>query len=181
MYCIADCGPYWILLYSLSASYLSLFPSLSLYSSLSLSLCVCSVRVRLLLFVCISVCVCLLVYFALFCLPGYRLLSILLPPSLSCPLPTLCRVALLLDYSLQASCIFSLCSNYNFQLFSNGFFIYTNSEWFPSISSHFLVPLPSLPHSFLLFLCPLLRQFVHSCMRSLSDSFYLTFSVRAWK
>lgn len=111
-----------------SLPHTSLSSPLSLYSSLSLSLCVCSVRVRLLLFVCISVCVCLLVYFALFCLPGYRLLSILQPPSLFCPLPTVCRVALLLDYSLQASCIFSLCSNYNFQLFSNGFFIYTNCE-----------------------------------------------------
>lgn len=69
-----------------SLPHTSLSSPLSLYSSLSLSLCVCSVRVRLLLFVCISVCVCLLVYFALFCLPGYRLLSILLPPLSLLPL-----------------------------------------------------------------------------------------------
>lgn len=133
--------------------------------------CVCPVRVCLLLFVCISVCVCLLVYFGLFCLLRYRPhFSLFYPPLFTLPRCTFVRL-------FAAGILhFPLCSNYNFQLFSDGFFIYTNCEWFPSISIHFLLLLPLR-----LLLSPLPRQFVHSCMRSLSASFYLTFSVRAWK
>lgn len=176
MYCIADCGPYWILpllppLLPLPLASLSLLTLLSLPCSSLPSLAVCAL--------CVFVCFCLFAFrFAYVCLcisVCFVCLATVATSLPSTPLSSLCRVALLLDYSLQASWIFLYAQITIFNYFPMDFsFTQTVSDFHPFLSIFLFF--------YLFFFPPILpRQFVHSCMRSLSASFYLTFSVRAWK
>lgn len=177
MYCIADCGPYWILprspLFSLCLLHLSSALLSLLFSSLP-SLSVCAL--------CVFVCFCLFAFrfaYVCLCISVCFVCLATVPTSLpSSFLSSICRVALLLDYSLQASCIFLYAQITIFNYFPMDFsFTQTVSDFHPFLSIFLFFYL----FVFFFFFFPLPCQFVHSCMRSLSASFYLTFSVRAWK
>lgn len=150
--------------------------SLSLPCSSLPSLSVCAL--------CVFVCFCLFAFrFAYVCLcisVCFVCLATTPTPLSSTPLSSICRVALLLDYSLQASWIFLYAQITIFNYFPMDFsFTQTVSDFHPFLSIFLFY---YLFFFFFFFFPPILpRQFVHSCMRSLSASFYLTFSVRAWK
>lgn len=122
---------------------------LPLSLSLSSLLSVCAL--------CVFVCFCLFAFrFAYVCLcisVCFVCLATTPTPLSSTPLSSLCRVALLLDYSLQASCIFLYAQITIFNYFPMDFsFTQTVSDFHPFLSIFFFYPSssspPSLPRSF---------------------------------
>lgn len=114
-----------------SASCISLFSPLSLHCSSLPSLAVCAL--------CVFVCFCLFAFrfaYVCLCISVCFVCLATVPTSLSSTsLSSICRVALLLDYSLQASCIFLYAQITIFNYFPMDFsFTQTVSDFHPFLS-----------------------------------------------